>query len=86
MRSLVVRSDYRGRGIAARLVAELEARARKHGFNDVYLLTLDALEYFRQQFGYQEIERETAPNGIRQSSQFSGVCPDSAILMYKTLR
>ena len=86
LRSVVVQPAYQGRGIGYGLVTELETRTAASGSPGMYLLTLDAQDYFRQHFGYQEITRDTAPNGIRHSSQFSGVCPDSATLMYKAFR
>ena len=86
LRSVVVEPSHQGRGVGYRLVAELETRAAAAGCSGMYLLTLDAQDYFRRRFGYQEIERETAPKGIRYSSQFSGVCPESATLMYKAFR
>ena len=86
LRSVVVEPSHRGRGVGSRLVAELETRAAAAGCSGMYLLTLDAQDYFRRHFGYREIERETAPKGIRHSSQFSGVCPESATLMYKAFR
>ena len=86
LRSVVVEPSHQGSGVGSRLVAELESRAAAAGCSGMYLLTLDAQGYFRRHFGYQEIERETAPKGIRYSSQFTGVCPESATLMYKAFR
>ena len=85
LRSLVVRPADRGRGIGARLVRELERRAARDGFASIYLLTLDAADYFSRGFGYQAVDRAAAPPGIRRSSQFTGTCPASAALLRKAI-
>ena len=83
LRSVVVAPQSRGRGLGFQLVNELESRAAKQGYTAIYLLTLDAQRYFAGAPGYRELEREAAPEGIRYSSQFTGICPASATLMVK---
>jgi N-acetylglutamate synthase-like GNAT family acetyltransferase len=50
IRSLVVASDVRHRGVAARLVGELRARARAAGFESLCALTHDARIFIRHDF------------------------------------
>jgi amino-acid N-acetyltransferase len=50
VRSLVVASDYRHVGVAARLVGELRARAQATGFTSLCALTHDARFFLRQNF------------------------------------
>jgi amino-acid N-acetyltransferase len=59
--SLVVLPDYRGQGIAANLIAALEARAGL----PMYLFTRDRMDGYYQQFGYQQIRYWDAPRTLR---------------------
>lgn len=85
LRSLVVLPGYRKMKIAESLVSQVEARARELGLTAVYLLTETAPGYFSR-LGYEPVKREEAPAAIRVSSEFSHVCPASAILMRKTFQ
>ena len=85
LRSVVVAPASRGKGLELMLMAELESRAANKGYESIFLLTLDAQGYFSEKSGYREIGRESAPEGIRRSSQFTGVCPASATLMVKNI-
>ncbi len=85
LRSVVVRRESRARGLGRDLVAKCEGLARRQGVDALYLLTETAAEFFRS-IGYREIDRGTAPDQIKATSQFSSLCPDSAILMFKSLK
>ena len=84
LRSLVVRPDYRQMKIAAALVDEVERTGRDLRLADIYLLTETAKDYFTKK-GYEQIAREEAPGSLKQSSEFSHVCPATAVLMQKKL-
>lgn len=84
LRSLAVASDFRGRGCGQALVAEAERYAHSRGVTEVYLLTTTA-EGFFDRLGYRKTDREGAPAPIRQTEQFSGLCPTSSALMVKVL-
>ena len=84
LRSLVVDPDYRGGGLGRLLVSELEAHARRGGIRELWLLTIDADQFFFG-LGYRVRKREQAPDGIRRTEEFSLLCPDDAILMKKRL-
>ncbi len=84
IRSLAVRPAARGRGLGAALVRHAEQRARQRGIATLYLLT-DTAETFFAARGYLRVARDRAPEPIRQSRQFSALCPASAILMAKSL-
>jgi amino-acid N-acetyltransferase len=84
LRSLAVDSAYRGMGIGSRLVRSAIEEIDRRGYKDLYLLTTDAQAYFAR-FGFREMDRNLAPEGIRQCSQFKDLCPDDAILMIKDL-
>jgi amino-acid N-acetyltransferase len=80
LRSVVVTPALRGRGYGRRLTARLLALAADVGVRDVYLLTLDATGYFRG-LGFVAVARDSAPEAVRRTSQFTSLCPDSAVLM-----
>jgi amino-acid N-acetyltransferase len=84
LRSLVVDKNYRGKGIADQLMHELEARGRELKLQSFYLLTETAPGYFLKR-GYMQVDRSSIPGIVQQSSEFSHVCPQSAIAMMKTL-
>lgn len=84
LRSLVVRKDYRNLGIAGNLLAELEVSAIAKGLKDIYLLTETASGYFNGK-NFRIIIRADVPLALHQSSEFSYVCPQSAVVMKKTL-
>ena len=84
LRSVAVASSQRSRGLGRRMVQALEVLARRKGCRRVYLLTTTAESYFGK-LGYQRFSRETAPPGIRQTTEFSGLCPSSSALMVKAM-
>lgn len=84
LRSLVVAPPHRQRGQGAALVATLEREARTDGVERLVLLTETAEAWFAQ-LGYALIERAHVPDEIRQSAEFSSLCPASAVCMTKPL-
>ena len=82
LRSLVVNKDYRNEKIAGKLVEQLEEKAKASGIDCIYLLTETAPAYFAKK-GYERIKRDEVPALLKQSSEFSHVCPQSAIVMQK---
>ncbi|MGE5521925.1 MAG: arsenic resistance N-acetyltransferase ArsN2 [Candidatus Dadabacteria bacterium] len=84
LRSMVVSPNYRNQQIAERLVKMLEEQAIISGINTIYLLTETADKYFSRK-GYKTIAREEVPTELKASSEFSHVCPVSAIVMKKEL-
>jgi amino-acid N-acetyltransferase len=84
LRSLSVEESSRGKGHGEQLVQFLEERAKERGINTLYLLTTTAARFFSKR-GYQTISREEVPLFIRQTSEFSAVCPASSTVMKKEL-
>lgn len=84
LRSLVVSKDARGQGIGATLVSALESTCIAAGVRELWLLTIDADPFFVKH-GYVVRTRKAAPNAIRQTQEFSSLCPDNAVLMSKRL-
>jgi len=84
LRSLAVRPDWRSKGVAGKLLREAEILALSKSSKAIYLLTETAPDYFDRK-NYIKITRNDVPAEVQQSSEFSHVCPQSAIVMMKTL-
>ena len=84
LRSLAVDPGHRNNGCAGALVAAAESHAQGHAARRIYLLTETASAFFERR-GYCVVSRESAPERIRQTSEFSSLCPASAVLMCKVL-
>ena len=84
LRSLAVIPEYRNKGIASKLIERLESLAALTGLTELYLLTETAPEYFAAK-SFQKITRDEVPDEVKQSSEFSHICPVSAIVMKKLL-
>jgi amino-acid N-acetyltransferase len=84
LRSMVVDDAYRNQNIAGTLVTMLEEAAKSSGIETMYLLTETADQYFSRK-GYNTVSRDEVPAEIKTSSEFSHVCPASAVVMKKQL-
>lgn len=84
LRSLAVDQGHRNKNMASQLLQELEKYAIATGMTCLYLLTETASGYFERK-GYQTIRRDEVPKEVQASSEFSHVCPVSAIVMKKPL-
>ena len=84
LRSMVVDQQFRNKSIASQLVQALEKHAISIGIGEIFLLTETADKYFNKK-GYKQIEREEVPKRVQESSEFTSVCPVSAIVMKKSL-
>jgi len=82
LRSVATARASRGKGLATTIVRELERIAARDGIKELYLLTESAAGYF-ETLGYVTRTREDVPQPIRDSRQFSSLCPDSATVMCK---
>ena len=82
LRSLVVAKEHSGFGIGKQLVAAAEKLAADTGIKALYLLTSSADRFFAG-LGFRRLQRELAPPAIKSTSQFSSLCPASAVLMRK---
>jgi amino-acid N-acetyltransferase len=84
LRSLVVVPHSQGGGAGRRLVAALEAGAVQRGLRELWLLTTDADAYFTK-LGYATVSRDDTPDSIRQTTEFSKLCPADAVVMRKVV-
>jgi amino-acid N-acetyltransferase len=84
LRSVAVDEDYRGQGLGGSLVEAALQRAARLKLATVYLLTIDARDYFARQ-GFADCPREDAPEAVRSSWEFTTGCPASAAFMSRTV-
>lgn len=84
LRSVAVKKALQGKGLGKEMVAQIEKTARNSGIKSLYLLTNTAPEFFRS-IGYQQIDRNDFAEPLKQTAQFSGLCPVSAVCMKKEI-
>jgi amino-acid N-acetyltransferase len=80
LRSAVVSPANRGAGVGRQLVESLLQRASEDGIDEVYLLTTTAEKYFPR-FGFARTTRAAVPETVKESAEFRGACPDTAVVM-----
>lgn len=84
IRSVVIPLRLRGRGYGQGVVDGLIRRAVADGVERLWLLTTSAGPFFSR-LGWRAEDRARAPEAVRTSRQFSGLCPASAVLMCRHL-
>lgn len=84
LRSLVINSSYRGKGLGKKLIYFAEDFVKEKKIKNIFLLTSTAEKFFLNQ-NYKIIERSEAPKDIKSTSQFSSLCPSSSSFMMKNL-
>lgn len=84
LRSLAVEAHVRGQGIASQLVEKIEAYARAHEIESLYLLTTTA-EGFFEKHGYLITRRDTVPDVLKDTEEFKSICPETAVCMVKII-
>jgi RNA polymerase sigma-70 factor (ECF subfamily) len=85
LRSVAVAPALRRHGVARALLAEIERIAAQLRIHELFLLTTTAEAAFAR-MGFERILRDDAPLALRETSEFAGVCPASAVVMRKRLR
>jgi amino-acid N-acetyltransferase len=50
----------------------------------LYLITTTAKDFFNRQ-GYCIIQREKSPEAIKETAEFSSLCPSTAVVMKKQI-
>ena len=84
LRSVAVREAYRRQGLGEKAYAAALAYARQQQIPEVWLITTTADRYF-EKLGFECIQRDRVPADIAATSQFSALCPSSAVVMRKVL-
>jgi amino-acid N-acetyltransferase len=80
LRSLSVKMGIRGKSVGSAITEFLLTEARKHKLKAIYLLTETARGFFEKK-GFTNISREEVPAEVRSSSEFTEVCPQTAVAM-----
>lgn len=84
IRSVAVTPDNAKRGYASKIISKLEKVASSNEITELYLLTETAESFFTK-LGFKKIDRELAPDTIKQTNQFSELCPMTATVMTKPI-
>ena len=84
LRSVAVDQSWRSRGLGRELVERAIASGEIRGLKSLYLLTTTAERYFPT-FGFAPTTRDTVPDALRQSAEFQGACPASAVVMVRRI-
>jgi len=84
LRSLSVRKDWQGKGLGKSITRQLELLCKDKGISAIYLFTETAEPFFNKQ-GYRIVDRASAPQSIKNSSEFTTVCSATGMLMKKSI-
>jgi amino-acid N-acetyltransferase len=84
LRSVSVKKEERGKSWGRYISRQLEKVAKAEGANCLYLLTTTAMDFFSRE-GYVQVGRDNVPAEIQNSSEFTSVCPSTAVAMKKNL-
>jgi arsenate reductase len=84
LRSILVKPEFRGRGIGRNIALLLMSRAFDQGARDAWLLTPSATPFF-EKLGFKITPRESAPAAIAQTPQAVSLCPASAPLLTRRI-
>lgn len=82
--SVVVPAAVRGGGYGRQIAHALANQTGTDGVERLWLLTTSADGFFAS-LGWMVTDRASAPEAVRASRQFSGLCPASAVLMCRRL-
>lgn len=80
LRSVAVLPERQATGLGRQLIETALEAARREKLASVTLLTTTAADYFPR-FGFRRIEQSAAPEAVKASTQFRGVCPSTAAAM-----
>jgi amino-acid N-acetyltransferase len=84
LRSVSVIKEEQGKGFGKVINEQIEKFTKESGINCLYLLTTTAKDFFDKQ-GYCVIRREDSPETVKQTAEFSSLCPASAVVMKKRI-
>lgn len=82
IRSVVIDSAFRNKQIGYQLIHALMDKLYPENYKGFYLLTETAAAFFTK-LGFMPVQRENVPVEIQQTTEFSTICPSSALVMYK---
>ena len=80
LRSLSVKLGIRGKSVGTHITEYLIDEAKRKKLKAIYLLTETARGFFLR-LGFNDVPRDSVPEPLKASSEFSHVCPTSASAM-----
>ncbi len=80
LRSLSVKMGIRGKSVGTNIAEYIIDEARDRKLKAIYLLTENARGFFAKR-GFRDVPRDSVPDPLKASSEFSHVCPTSAFAM-----
>lgn len=83
-RSLAVIDAFRNLKVGSGLLNRIIQLSKNMELNELFLLTTTAPDYFRRA-GWEQISRNEVPTQIAESTEFTSICPSTAICMNKQL-
>jgi amino-acid N-acetyltransferase len=84
LRSLAVVDGRRGQGLGGALYERAVGLAALRGVRTLYLLTTTAEKFFAAR-GFDRVDRQAAPNALRETPEFASLCPATAACMRREL-
>jgi amino-acid N-acetyltransferase len=84
LRSLAVRAAARGKGLGDQALQRMEAFAASKGVHRLCIFTTTAEPFFEAR-GFERCDRTALPASVQASSEFKGLCPTSAVCMFKVI-
>lgn len=84
LRSVSVATEQQGKGYGKIINEQIQMYAKESGIECLYLITTSAKAFF-DQLGFRVIERNVAPESVKQTAEFSSLCPSSAVVMKKLI-
>ncbi len=84
LRSVAVAKEFQDKKSGRFICNWLENWAAENQLSELYLLTTTAPGFFAH-LGYRVIQRDEFPEPLRQTAQFSELCPASSVCMMKII-
>lgn len=84
LRSVAVLPELTGKGIGSAFIDYLLPEVRNLRIDALYLLTETAEAFFSGK-GFEKIDRNKVPSLVNSSTEFSELCPSTAVCMYKKI-
>jgi len=76
LRSFAIKNGLRNQGIGSRLFEHFISYCLQKGVRNIHLFTVDAHEFFQSR-GFRLMERDSAPEAIKQTTEFTQLCPST---------
>jgi len=84
LRSLAVKKEFQYDGYGRKLYQRFILLAEEIGVKYIYLLTTTAETYFSRK-GFRRISRNEVPEEIKNTTEYSTLCPSDSVCMVKKL-